>query len=373
MIKTLGKWHLAAVVLAVGLVSAARAEDVTITVWSHEADEPAKVALREQAAKQSRGEPSRRPRQDHLVREGRSLHRAADGAAGRPGAGRLLCRARSDRIHHQRLSSSRSTIWSTGTTSTTGRARYGPMTARPGRCRRRPIPTSSTTTRTCWRSSASSCPTMRSSRRPQFLDLVKKARAADITPIAQGVGDRPYPGAYVLGEALLRKLGLDDYGKLLARQAVLRGSARRRGLHLGQAAGRRRRLSEELHDAQARRVASLFLPEAGRADVPDGQLLHRPRLRAGRQGRPGARLPDRHHAVPRHGRGGLQRMQDGGRRRELRHQCREQAPGPGSRLSQRAGDARDGQALDRDGLSADRRQDRRRPSSAAPMPAISRS
>src|SRR5690606_17812054 len=25
-----------------------------------------------------------------------------------------------------------------------------------------------------------------------FLDLVKKARAADITPIAQGVGDRPY-------------------------------------------------------------------------------------------------------------------------------------------------------------------------------------
>ena len=51
MIKTLGKWQLAAVVLAVGLVSAARAEDVTITVWSHEADEPAKVAFRELAAK----------------------------------------------------------------------------------------------------------------------------------------------------------------------------------------------------------------------------------------------------------------------------------------------------------------------------------
>jgi len=49
----------------------------------------------------------------------------------------------------------------------------------------------------------------------QFLDLVKKARAANITPIAQGVGDRPYPGAYVLAEALLRKLGTDDYGKLL--------------------------------------------------------------------------------------------------------------------------------------------------------------
>lgn len=48
-----------------------------------------------------------------------------------------------------------------------------------------------------------------------FLDLIKKARAADMTPIAQGVGDRPYPGAYILAEALLRKLGTDDYGKLL--------------------------------------------------------------------------------------------------------------------------------------------------------------
>jgi len=49
----------------------------------------------------------------------------------------------------------------------------------------------------------------------QFLDLVKKAHEAGITPIAQGVGDRPYPGAFVIGESLLRKLGADDYGKLL--------------------------------------------------------------------------------------------------------------------------------------------------------------
>jgi multiple sugar transport system substrate-binding protein len=48
----------------------------------------------------------------------------------------------------------------------------------------------------------------------QFLDLVKKARAAGITPIAQGVGDRPFPGAYILGEALLRKLGKEDYRRL---------------------------------------------------------------------------------------------------------------------------------------------------------------
>ncbi len=49
-----------------------------------------------------------------------------------------------------------------------------------------------------------------------FLDLVKKARAAGMVPIAQGVGDRPYPGAYIVGEALLHKLGKDDYAKLWA-------------------------------------------------------------------------------------------------------------------------------------------------------------
>jgi multiple sugar transport system substrate-binding protein len=47
-----------------------------------------------------------------------------------------------------------------------------------------------------------------------FLDLVKKAHAAGITPISQGVGDRPFPGAFLIGESLLHKLGIDDYGKL---------------------------------------------------------------------------------------------------------------------------------------------------------------
>jgi multiple sugar transport system substrate-binding protein len=49
-----------------------------------------------------------------------------------------------------------------------------------------------------------------------FTDMVKKATAAGITPLAQGVGDRPYPGAYFLEEVLLRKLGTDDYGALMA-------------------------------------------------------------------------------------------------------------------------------------------------------------
>lgn len=48
-----------------------------------------------------------------------------------------------------------------------------------------------------------------------FLDVVKKAKAANVTPIVQGVGDRPSPGAYVLQELTLKSLGPDDYRKLL--------------------------------------------------------------------------------------------------------------------------------------------------------------
>jgi multiple sugar transport system substrate-binding protein len=47
-----------------------------------------------------------------------------------------------------------------------------------------------------------------------FLALVKKAAAAGITPIVQGIGDRPYPGAYVVQELLLRRLGKDAYRAL---------------------------------------------------------------------------------------------------------------------------------------------------------------
>jgi multiple sugar transport system substrate-binding protein len=49
----------------------------------------------------------------------------------------------------------------------------------------------------------------------EFTDLVKKGVAANITPVAQGVGDRPFPGGLLLFESLLRKLGPDDYSKLL--------------------------------------------------------------------------------------------------------------------------------------------------------------
>ena len=48
-----------------------------------------------------------------------------------------------------------------------------------------------------------------------FLELAKKARGKNMTPMALGVGDRPYPGAHLTHEALLKKLGTQDYDNLL--------------------------------------------------------------------------------------------------------------------------------------------------------------
>jgi hypothetical protein len=51
-----------------------------------------------------------------------------------------------------------------------------------------------------------------------FLELVTKARAKGWTPISLGAGDRPFPGAHLTHDALLMKLGPDDYAKLLKGQ-----------------------------------------------------------------------------------------------------------------------------------------------------------
>ena len=50
----------------------------------------------------------------------------------------------------------------------------------------------------------------------QFLKMVQTAAGMGITPVVQGIGDRPYPGSYLTHELLLRKLGPDDYAALWA-------------------------------------------------------------------------------------------------------------------------------------------------------------
>ena len=61
----------------------------------------------------------------------------------------------------------------------------------------------------------------------------RRRRPKSITPMALGVGDRPFPGAHLTHEALLKRLGVDDYDKLLTRQAALDRPARRRHAEAG--------------------------------------------------------------------------------------------------------------------------------------------
>jgi multiple sugar transport system substrate-binding protein len=50
----------------------------------------------------------------------------------------------------------------------------------------------------------------------EFLKVVETAADMGITPVVQGIGDRPYPGSYLTHELLLRELGPDDYAALWA-------------------------------------------------------------------------------------------------------------------------------------------------------------
>jgi multiple sugar transport system substrate-binding protein len=58
-------------------------------------------------------------------------------------------------------------------------------------------------------------PESRQFSQSEFLEVVKAAREAGLTPIALGVGDRPYPGAFLAHEAVLKKIGKEDYDRLL--------------------------------------------------------------------------------------------------------------------------------------------------------------
>jgi len=53
-----------------------------------------------------------------------------------------------------------------------------------------------------------------------FVEAVSKIADAGATPMAQGVGDRPYPGAFLTHEILVKKLGADDYESLLRGDGV---------------------------------------------------------------------------------------------------------------------------------------------------------
>ena len=179
--------------LTVGAVLAgtgtrAIAEDVTLEVWSHEADEPAKVAFRELAVKNfEKSHPGTKVKITWYEKNPLS---AALKTALPAGKGPDVFYVEPDQVEYitagyvvpldDTVNWNQIEPWARKVWIKNGKT-YGQLT------------------------------------QTQFLDLVKKARAAGMTPIAQGVGDRPYPGAYITVEALLRRLGPDDYEKLFSR------------------------------------------------------------------------------------------------------------------------------------------------------------
>lgn len=195
-------------------VALAHAEDTVLTIWSHEADEPAKVALREQAARNLEARhPGLKVKITWYEKDGLN---SALRTALPSGQGPDLFYVEPDQVEYitngliapldDLVDWSNIHAWARQVWVHDGKTWA--------------LPEEAYTNELYYNKDllaqlGVSLPASSQLTQEQFLELVKKARAAGITPIAQGVGDRPYPGAYVLGEALLRKLGPEDYGKLL--------------------------------------------------------------------------------------------------------------------------------------------------------------
>ena len=195
-------------------VALAHAEDTVLTIWSHEADEPAKVALREQAARNLEAKhPGLKVKITWYEKDGLN---SALRTALPSGQGPDLFYVEPDQVEYitngliapldDLVDWSNIHAWARQVWVHDGKTWALPEEAYTNELYYN---------RNLLAQLGVSLPASSQLTQEQFLELVKKARAAGITPIAQGVGDRPYPGAYVLGEALLRKLGPEDYGKLL--------------------------------------------------------------------------------------------------------------------------------------------------------------
>ncbi len=209
------RWIVAIVLTAsTSLAPAARAEDITLNVWSHEADEPAKVSLREQAARNlEASHPGVKVKITWYEKAGLNTALRTALPSGQGPDLFYLEPDQTEYITNGYIVPLDSLVkwdnvydWARQVWTHDGKTWALPQEAYTNELYYN---------KDELKKLGVTLPASAQLDQSQFLDMVKKARAAGITPIAQGVGDRPYPGAYVLGEALLRKLGLDDYGKLL--------------------------------------------------------------------------------------------------------------------------------------------------------------
>lgn len=214
--RTIGGGLLATAVIlaAFGWAQRALAEDVTLTVWSHEADEPAKVAFRELAARDlEKAHPGLHVKITWYEKSG--LYTALKTALP-AGQGPDVFYLEPDQTEYitngyiipldDLVDWNNIYPWARAVWTYDGKTYALPQEAYTDELYYN---------KDDLKKLGFTLPENAQFTQEQFLELVKKAHAAGITPIAQGVGDRPYPGGYIISEALLRKLGRDDYGKLL--------------------------------------------------------------------------------------------------------------------------------------------------------------
>ena len=190
-----GRWWrlVAAFGLVLGLVVPAAAE-TTITIWSHEADEPAKVAWREKAARNF--EAKNPDVKVKITWYDKPALNAALKTALRAGQGPDLFYAEPDQTEYiengfpmpldDLVNWGNIYDWARGVWTQNGKT-YG-------------LPQEAYTielyyNKELMKKIGVTLPPNGQVGQAQFLDIVKKANAAGITPISQGVGDRPYPGA----------------------------------------------------------------------------------------------------------------------------------------------------------------------------------
>lgn len=199
---------------AIGLGLAAEAEEVTLQVWSHEADEPAKVAFRELAARNvEKAHPGVHVKITWYEKNPLYAALKTSLPAGQGPDVFYLEPDQTEYITNGYLVPLDDLVkwdniydWARAVWTHDGKT-WG-------------LPQEAYTNEIYYNKDelkklGYTLPANAQFNQADFFALVKKARAAGVTPISQGVGDRPYPGAYIVGESLLHKLGTEDYGKLL--------------------------------------------------------------------------------------------------------------------------------------------------------------
>ena len=166
-----------------------------------------------------------------------------------------------------------------------------------------------------------------------FLDLVKKAKAKGMTPMALGVGDRPYPGRLLTHEALLKKLGAEDYGKLLTGKLAWNDPRVVDTLKWLSAWSTPGLLPTSFTSLKLGEAHTYFHTNPGAVMFLNGSWYTSRAFNPPDKGGQPEGLPARHHEVPGGARRRLQRVPDAGGQRQLRRQRRHEAPG-GDRVLQ---------------------------------------